>query len=100
MRNFGRVVSVSSSPTMKFRSLTLASLALSACLLSGCATKTTSSGGRETNLLLGAVTYSSDSFQPTSAATVDADTSKIVGRGNPSGAKVSLLWGLITLHDY
>jgi hypothetical protein len=85
---------------MKFRSLTLASLALSVCLLSGCATKTTASGGRETNLLLGAVSYSSDSFQPTSAATVDADTSKIVGRGNPSGAKVSLLWGLITLHDY
>lgn len=85
---------------MKIRLLALAPLTLSVCLLSGCATKTTASGGRETNLLLGAVTYSSDSFQPTNAATVDADTSKIVGRGNPSGAKVSLLWGLITLHDY
>ena len=67
---------------------------------SGCATKTTATGGRETNLLGGAVTVASDSFQPTTPATIDADTSKIVGRGNPSGSKVTLLWGLITLHDY
>ena len=64
------------------------------------ATKTTATGGRETNLLGGAVTVASDSFQPTTPATIDADTSKIVGRGNPSGSKVTLLWGLITLHDY
>jgi hypothetical protein len=66
----------------------------------GCATKTTASGGRETNVLGGAITVASDSFQPTTPATVDADTSKIVGRGNPSGKKISLFWGLITLHDY
>ena len=66
--------------------------------LAGCATHTTSTG-RETTILGGAVTVASGSFQPTPATTIDADTSKIVGTG-PSGGKVSLLWGLITLHDY
>ncbi len=73
---------------------------LAALFVSGCATRTTSSGGRETSLLAGAVTVSTNSFQPTTPNTVDADTSKIVSNGNPSGSKVTLLWGLITLHDY
>lgn len=87
---------------MKSQPLPLAStLVLGAVLLlSGCATKTTAGGGRETNVLGGAVAVSTGSFQPTNAATIDADTSKIVGRGNPSGNKVTILWGLITLHDY
>jgi hypothetical protein len=51
-------------------------------------------------VLAGAVTYSSDSFQPVKPATVNADTSAIVGKNGPSGKKVTLLWGLITLHDY
>ncbi|HUR58694.1 MAG TPA: hypothetical protein VM029_13360 [Opitutaceae bacterium] len=67
---------------------------------SGCATKTTASGGHETNVLGGAVTVSTNSFEPTTPATLDADTSKLVGKGGPSGKKVSLFWGLITLHDY
>lgn len=71
-----------------------------AALSTGCATHRTASGGRETNVLGGAVTVATDSFQPPTPATLDVDTSKLVGRGNPSGKKVSLLWGLITLHDY
>ncbi len=71
-----------------------------ALLASGCATKTTASGGKETNVLGGAVTVSTHSFQPTNPATLDADTSKLVGKGDPSGKKVTLFWGLITLHDY
>ena len=71
-----------------------------ALLASGCATRNTASGGKETNVLSGAVTYSSDSFQPVKPATVNADTSAIVGKNGPSGKKVTLLWGLITLHDY
>jgi hypothetical protein len=67
---------------------------------SGCATRNTSSGGKETTVLGGAVTVATDSFQPTNPATLDADTSKIIGKKGPSGKKVSLLWGLITLHDY
>ncbi|MEO5958198.1 MAG: hypothetical protein ABIZ49_02650 [Opitutaceae bacterium] len=72
----------------------------SVLLVSGCATHATSSGGRETTVLGGAVTVSTNSFQPPTPATIDVDTSKIVSRGNPSGKKVSLFWGLITLHDY
>lgn len=75
-------------------------LAATMLLATGCATKTTANGGRETNILGGAVTVSKDSFQPVTPATLNADTSKIVGRGDPSGKKVSLFWGLITLHDY
>jgi hypothetical protein len=67
---------------------------------SGCATRSTISGGKETTVLGGAVTVATDSFQPTPPATIDADTSKIVGRSGPSGKKVSILWGLVTLHDY
>lgn len=74
-------------------------LALVACA-SGCATRNTSSGGRETTLLGGAVTVASDSFQPTSPTTVDTDISKLVGKNGPSGSKVTILWGLITLRDY
>lgn len=67
---------------------------------SGCATRSTISGGRETTVLGGAVTVATDSFQPTPPATIDVDTSKIIGRSGPSGKKVSILWGLVTLHDY
>jgi len=67
---------------------------------SGCATRTTASGGKETSLLAGAVTVSTRSFQPTAPATLDVDKSKIASTGDPSGNKVTLLWGLITLHDY
>lgn len=69
-------------------------------LTAGCASRTTSTGGKETTILGGAVTVSSGSFQPISPATVDADTSKIIGKNGPSGNKTTLLWGLITLHDY
>jgi hypothetical protein len=84
---------------MKFKlqlALVLSLLAVS----SGCATRNTSSGGKETSVLGGAVTVSTDSFQPTTPVTVDTDTSKIVGKNGPSGKKVSLFWGLLTLHDY
>jgi outer membrane lipoprotein SlyB len=67
---------------------------------SGCATRNTAGGGKETTLLAGAVTVSTGSFQPTPPTTVDADTSQIVGKNGPSGNKTTLLWGLITLHDY
>ena len=84
---------------MKSKILLAAACALLA-LSTGCATRTTGSGGRETTLLAGAVTVSTNSFQPTNPATLDADTSKIIGKNGPSGKKVSILWGLVTLHDY
>jgi hypothetical protein len=68
--------------------------------VAGCATRNTMSGGKETTVLGGAVTVATDSFQPTPPATIDADTSKLIGKKGPSGKKVSLFWGLLTLHDY
>jgi hypothetical protein len=85
---------------MKTKFLLAAGLLALTFFSSGCATRATASGGRETTILGGAVTVTTDSFQPTTAATVDADTSKIVSNGNPTGKKTTLLWGLITLHDY
>ncbi len=82
--------------TTRFLPLLLGSLLLA----SGCATRATSSGGRETSVLGGAVAVSTNSFQPPTPATIDVDTSKLVSKGNPSGKKISLFWGLITLHDY
>jgi outer membrane lipoprotein SlyB len=83
---------------MKTKALTAALVLIA--FTSGCATRTTTSGGKETTILAGAVTVSTGSFQPTPPATIDADTSKIIGKNGPSGNKTSLLWGLITLHDY
>ncbi len=85
---------------MKLKLPIFALIGLLAVLFSGCATRNTSSGGRETSVLGGAVTVASDSFQPTNPATIDADTSKLIGKNGPSGKKVSLFWGLLTLHDY
>ena len=79
--------------------LLVATVSLLLCS-SGCASRRTISGGKETTLLGGAVTVATDSFQPATPATLDADTSKIIGRNGPSGKKVSILWGLVTLHDY
>jgi hypothetical protein len=88
-------------PALRLPNGLLLSVALSLLLTaSGCATRKTISGGKETTVLGGAVTVATDSFQPTNPATLDADTSKIVGRNGPSGKKVSILWGLVTLHDY
>ena len=85
---------------MKTKLLFSAALLAIALAGTGCATHVTASGGRETTILGGAVTVATDSFQPTTPATLDADTSKIVSTGNPTGKKTTLLWGLITLHDY
>ena len=84
---------------MKSKIIISAALA-SLLFASGCATRTTASGGRETTVLGGAVTVATNSFEPTNAATIDADTSKLASGGNPTGKKTTLLWGLITLHDY
>ncbi|MCX6953264.1 MAG: hypothetical protein NTV51_14015 [Verrucomicrobia bacterium] len=84
---------------MKSKLLLSAALA-TLVFASGCATRTTASGGRETTILGGAVTVATNSFEPTTPATLDADTSKLASKGDPSGKKTTLFWGLITLHDY
>jgi hypothetical protein len=81
-------------------SLLLPATICAVLLTSGCATKTTASGGRETNILGGAVSVATNSFQPATPATIDTDLSKLYGRGDPSGKKISLFWGLLTFNDY
>ena len=58
---------------MKTKLLLAAGLVATALFATGCATRVTASGGRETNLFGGAVTVATDSFQPTTPATLDAD---------------------------
>jgi hypothetical protein len=84
---------------MKTKLSSVAALAL-VLLASGCATRNTSSGGKETTVLGGAVTVATDSFQPATPATLDVDTTKLSGKDGPSGKKVSLFWGLLTFRDY
>jgi hypothetical protein len=85
---------------MKTKLLLSAALVGALLLASGCATRATASGGRQTTILGGALTVETNSFEPTTPATVDTDTSKLASKGNPTGKKTTLLWGLITLHDY
>jgi outer membrane lipoprotein SlyB len=80
--------------------LPLLAVVILALFATGCATRNTASGGKETSVLGGAFTVASESFQPVNPATVNTDTSKVIGKNGPSGKKVSLLWGLLTLHDY
>lgn len=84
---------------MKTKLPSVAALAL-VLITSGCATRNTSSGGKETTVLGGAVTVATDSFQPATPATLDVDTTKLTGKDGPSGKKVSLFWGLVTFRDY
>ncbi|MBI5382747.1 MAG: hypothetical protein HZA31_12685 [Opitutae bacterium] len=69
-------------------------------MFSGCATRTTASGGKETTFLGGAATVATKSYQPADQTSVTVDTTKFSGTSNPSGTKTTLLWGLITLTDY
>lgn len=68
-------------------------------VLAGCATHKTRAG-RETTLLGGLAEVKTGSYEPVASTSADVDATKLVGRGNPSGDKISLLWGLITIHDY
>ncbi len=85
---------------MKTKLAPAAVFTLTFLFTAGCASRTTASGGKETTLLGGAVTVATNSFQPPAATTAAVDTTKLVGTGNPSGTKTTILWGLITLHDY
>ena len=69
-----------------------------ACAAVGCATQRTKTG-RNTNVLGGLARVDSGSYQSAPATSLDVDTSDMVGRNNPSGTKVSLLWGLLTFTD-
>ena len=80
--------------------LQVAAIASLLALVSGCASRNTISGGKETIVMAGVVTVATESFQPINPATINADTSKMVGKNGPSGDKVTLFWGLLTFHNY
>ncbi len=79
--------------------LTLAICAVAASLFSGCSTQKTRTG-RNNSFLGGLVTYDTGSYRSVSANTIDVDATQFLGRVNPSGDKLSLGWGALTLHDY
>ena len=85
---------------MKTKRLLSATALVVLLVASGCATRTTASGGRQTTILGGAMTVETNSFVPTTPITVDTDSSKLASTGNPTGKKTTLFWGLLTFHDY
>lgn len=85
---------------MKTKRLLSATALVVLLVASGCATRTTASGGRQTTILGGAMTVETNSFEPTTPITVDTDSSKLASTGNPTGKKTTLFWGLLTFHDY
>jgi hypothetical protein len=80
------------------RSILCFTAVVMACALMGCATQKTKTG-RNTNVLGGLARVNTGSYQAASPTTVGVEVGDLVGRNNPSGTKVSLLWGLITLTD-
>lgn len=84
---------------MKCSALLLSIIALT--FLSGCSTRNTTGGGKETTVLGGVVTVTTRSFEQPKATTVGTvDTTSLKPEGQPSGTKTSLLWGLMTFRDY
>jgi hypothetical protein len=75
----------------------LAICSLVAVLSTGCTTQKTRTG-RNTNVLGGLVTCNTGDYAPISPLGADANVA--IGRVNPSGTQVSLLWGAVNLHDY
>lgn len=85
---------------MKSKSLlTLAICAVAASLFAGCSTQKTRSG-RNNSFLGGLVTYDTGSYAPVRNTTLEADATEFLGRVNPSGDRLTLLWGTLTVHDY
>lgn len=85
---------------MKKTPALLSVLVATLLLSTGCATRTAAGGAKEVTVLGGLVTTTAKSFQPVNPTTTDVDTTKLIGRGNPTGRQTSILWGLITLTDY
>ncbi|MGJ8638654.1 MAG: hypothetical protein ACSHYA_04615 [Opitutaceae bacterium] len=74
-------------------------IAVSALVFTACDSGHAQLEKKETNLL-GAVSYSAESYAPTGPGTVAISTNELYDRDNPTGDQVSLLWGLITIKDY
>lgn len=82
-----------------FKSIVLASLALSALAFTGCDKGRAQMGNEETNIL-GIVKVEENSYAPSKPTTFEVSSDELYAREDFSGKKTTLLWGLITLKDY
>lgn len=74
--------------------------AFAASIFSGCATQKTRTG-RSNTFFGGLAEVNTGSYLPVSPLTViPLDGTQFLGRVNPSGDQVKLLWGAITYSDY
>ena len=84
---------------MKLRNLLLISLAAAGFALSGCnvANDTTA---HQKSTFWGLYTYEPGSYTPTCDISINARTEDITGMGLPSGGRVTILWGLVSVRAY
>lgn len=83
---------------MKTKLSALILLALLALVFSGCSSTRTLYGKREMNLLK-IVEVERGSYGKTGPLTIGVKTSELVPRASPSGDRIKLLAGLITIED-
>ncbi len=69
-----------------------------AAIFSGCSSTQTRYGKKEVNVL-GIVRVEQASFSEVRPTTISVKTSELVPRPNPSGGRLSFLWGLFTIAD-
>lgn len=79
--------------------LTLGLCAFAVSVFSGCATQKTRSG-RNNSFLGGLVVFNTGSYMPPGPNTIDVDATQFLGRVNPSGDELKLLFGAVTYTDY
>ena len=79
--------------------LALGLCAFAAAIFSGCSTQKTRTG-RNNSYLGGLAQVNTGSYMPVGPLTIPIDGTEALGRVNPSGDEVKLLWGAITWTDY
>lgn len=83
---------------MKTKLTTVIILALFVALFTGCTTTQSRYGKKEANVL-GIIKVEKGSYSKTGPLTIGLNLSEIMPRANPSGDRVKLLAGLITIED-
>jgi hypothetical protein len=79
--------------------LALGLCAFAASVFSGCATQKTRTG-RNNTFFGGLAEVNTGNYMPSGPITIPLDGTQFLGRVNPSGDQVKLLWGAITYTDY
>jgi hypothetical protein len=84
---------------MRIKTLALLSLFPAALVFTGCDGGSAQMGPKEANVL-GIAKIEKDNYGHVGPDSFVVSTDELYSRGNFSGDKVSLLWGLITIKDY